>query len=49
MCQEVSLTSPVTTMWGLWFLLSIIGGFIWHFNVQGALNDRWTARGAPPA
>ncbi len=37
---------PITTIWGLWFLLPIIGNFIWYFRIQDALNDYWTAHGA---
>jgi hypothetical protein len=39
--------SPVSTIWGLWFLLPLIGSAIWFVKVQGALNDYWVARGAP--
>lgn len=49
MYQEEGLPSPVTTTFGLWFLLPIIGNFIWYFKVQEALNDFWVARGAAPA
>jgi hypothetical protein len=41
--------SPVSTLWGLWFLLPIIGHFIWYFRVQSALNDFWASKGALPA
>ena len=36
---------PITTLWGLWFLLPIIGNLIWYFRIQGALNDYWTEKG----
>jgi hypothetical protein len=49
MYQEEDLPSPVSTMDGLWFLLPIIGNFIWYSKVQRALNDFWVARGAVPA
>ena len=49
MYQEEGLPSPVTTTIGLWFLLPIIGNFVWYFKVQEALNDFWVARGAVPA
>jgi hypothetical protein len=39
--------SPVEPMFGLWFLLPIIGSFIWYFKVQAAINDFWIRRGAP--
>jgi hypothetical protein len=40
--------SPVTTLWGLWFLLPIIGNFIWYLKVQEALNDFWVSKGSRP-
>ena len=36
---------PITTLWGLWFLLPIIGNFIWYLRIQSAINDYWTAHG----
>jgi hypothetical protein len=38
--------TPVSAVWGLWFLLPIIGHFIWYLKVQGALNDFWASKGA---
>jgi hypothetical protein len=38
--------SPVRTIWGLWFLLPIIGNFIWYLKVQDALNEFWASKGA---
>jgi hypothetical protein len=38
--------SPVSAIWGLWFLLPIVGAFIWYFKVQNALNDFWASKGA---
>jgi hypothetical protein len=38
--------SPVSTLWGLWFLLPIIGHLVWYFKVQDALNDFWRAKGS---
>ncbi len=40
--------SPVRAIWGLWFLLPIIGLFIWYFKVQNALNDFWLSKGSQP-
>jgi hypothetical protein len=40
--------SPVTALWGLWFLLPIIGNFVWYLKVQHALNDFWLSKGASP-
>lgn len=36
---------PITTLWGLWFLLPIIGNIIWYLRIQGAINEYWTAHG----
>jgi hypothetical protein len=38
--------SPVSAIWGLWFLLPLIGNIIWYLKVQGALNDFWRSKGA---
>jgi hypothetical protein len=38
--------SPVSAIWGLWFLLPIIGNIIWYVKVQNALNDFWRSKGA---
>ena len=37
---------PITTIWGLWFLLSIIGNIIWFVRIQKSINDYWTSHGA---
>jgi len=36
----------ITTLWGLWFLLPIIGNIIWYVRIQNAINEFWQARGA---
>jgi hypothetical protein len=38
--------SPVTALWGLWFLLPLIGNIVWYVRVQGALNEFWLSKGA---
>jgi hypothetical protein len=38
--------SPVSAVWGLWFLLPIIGQIIWYVKVQSALNDFWASKGS---
>jgi hypothetical protein len=38
---------PMRTVWGLWFLLPIIGNFVWYIRAQRSLNAFWVARGAP--
>jgi hypothetical protein len=40
---------PVSAIYGLWFLLPIVGGIIWYIQVQHAINDFWERRGAAPA
>src|ERR671934_166189 len=41
--------SPVNGIYGLWFLLPLVGALIWFIQVQGALNRYWESKGAPPA
>jgi hypothetical protein len=36
----------ITALWGLWFLLPLIGNLIWYIRIQNALNDYWTAHGS---
>ena len=36
---------PITTLWGLWFLLPLIGNLIWYLRIQDAINNYWTAHG----
>jgi Protein of unknown function (DUF2510)/Domain of unknown function (DUF4234) len=38
---------PVSALWGLWFLLPIIGNFVWYLKMQDVINDFWIRRGAP--
>lgn len=40
--------SPVRTIMGFWFLLPIIGNFVWYLKVQRAINDFWISKGAEP-
>ena len=40
--------SPVSGIYGLWFLLPLIGPLVWFIQVQGALNRYWQGKGAPP-
>ena len=39
---------PITTIWGLWFLLPIIGNIIWYVRIQRSINDYWTDHGVSP-
>lgn len=36
---------PITTIWGLWFLLPLIGNIIWYVRIQKSLNEYWTDHG----
>ena len=40
--------SPISTVWGLWFLLPLIGNIIWYVKVQRVLNEFWLSKGARP-
>ena len=40
--------SPVSAIWGLWFLLPLIGNIIWYLKVQKSLNQFWVSKGAQP-
>jgi amino acid transporter len=40
---------PVRGITGLWWLLPIVGAFVWFFKVQGSLNRFWESKGASPA
>jgi hypothetical protein len=39
---------PVNGIYGLWFLLPLIGHLVWLIQVQWALNRYWQAKVAPP-
>jgi Domain of unknown function (DUF4234) len=47
--QRRGWQSPESAMLGLWFLLPIIGQFIWYLKVQRGLNAYWQAMGSRPA
>jgi Domain of unknown function (DUF4234) len=47
MYERRGMRSPVGVLLGLWILLPLIGHLIWFVRVQNALNDYWTAAGAP--
>ena len=44
--REAGEEAKITTLWGLWFLLPLIGNIVWYVRIQGAPNDFWQARGA---
>ena len=41
--REDGQEPPITTLWGLWFLLPIIGSFVWYLRMQRALNEFWAS------
>ena len=45
--QETRTGSPprITTIWGLWILLPLIGSIIWYVRIQNAIDEFWQARG----
>ncbi len=45
MYEEAGEEPRITTIWGLWFLLPIIGQIIWYVRIQNAINEFWQARG----
>ncbi len=46
MYRREGLEPKITTIWGLWFLLPIIGNIIWYVRIQNALNDYWVRHGS---
>jgi Domain of unknown function (DUF4234) len=48
MYQRDGRQSPVSPLWGLWFLLPLIGNIIWYVKVQRSLNDFWLSKGSRP-
>lgn len=47
--REDGREPPMTTIWGLWFLLPIIGAIIWWVRAQTSMNEFWISKGAQPA
>lgn len=45
MYREAGEEPRITTLWGLWFLLPLIGNIIWYIRIQGAINSFWQERG----
>ena len=46
MYQRDGRRSPISTVWGLWFLLPLIGNIIWYVKVQRVLNEFWASKGS---
>jgi hypothetical protein len=47
--QRDGRRSPISTVWGLWFLLPLIGHIIWYVKVQRVLNEFWASKGSSSA
>ena len=45
MYRDAGEEPRITTLWGLWFLLPLIGDIIWYVRIQNAINEFWQARG----
>jgi len=45
MYVEAGEQPRITTLWGLWFLLPLIGQIVWYVRIQNAINGFWQARG----
>lgn len=41
MYREAGLRPPVTGLTGFWTFIPVLGGIVWLFKVQGALNSFW--------
>ena len=41
--REDGQEPPISTIWGLWFLLPIIGSFVWYLRMQRVLNTFWAS------
>jgi hypothetical protein len=46
MYVEAGEQPRITTLWGLWFLLPLIGQIVWYVRIQHAINEFWQDRGA---
>ena len=46
MYREANEQPRITTLWGLWFLLPLLGQIIWYVGIQNAINQFWQSRGA---
>jgi amino acid transporter len=44
MFKQDGREAPFSGWTGLWFLLPIIGAFVWFIKVQGALNEYWETK-----
>ena len=43
--ERAGRQAPVSVMTGLWYLLPLVGGLVWLFKVNGALNRFWQTAG----
>jgi hypothetical protein len=46
--EDGNPNNPVSGLSGFWVLIPYVGGIIWLYKVQTALNQFWASKGAPP-
>ncbi len=46
--EDGNPNNPVSGLTGFWVLIPYVGGIIWLYKVQAALNQFWASKGAPP-
>jgi hypothetical protein len=46
--EDGNPNNPVSGLSGFWVLVPYVGGFIWLYKIQNALNEFWASKGAPP-
>ena len=46
--EDGNPNNPVSGLSGFWVLIPYVGGIIWLYKVQAALNQFWASKGAPP-
>jgi Domain of unknown function (DUF4234) len=46
--EDGNQNNPVSGLTGFWVLVPFVGGIIWLYKIQTALNEFWASKGAPP-
>jgi Domain of unknown function (DUF4234) len=46
--EDGNPNNPVSGLTGFWVLVPFVGGFIWLYKIQAALNQFWASKGARP-
>lgn len=42
---DEGVEAPISVLWGLWFLLPIVGMFVWYIHIQNCINRYWESKG----